>query len=144
MTPTDQDCENCGRPATYAWTFEDGSRVTTCEKCNPGGGKRRHLLACTRPGATDDPPPSSGPLTIAQAAKRENVSTRTVYRWLVQGELEGGAHRTSDAGQWRIEPDALDKRRARGPRPQPRRAAGAVRASSSRGAPADDGVVWPE
>lgn len=54
------------------------------------------------------------PLTVKLAAKRERVSERTIMRWLASGELE--AHKAGR--EWRIPPDALDKRRAASRAPQ--------------------------
>jgi excisionase family DNA binding protein len=51
-------------------------------------------------------------LTVAAFARREQVSTRTLRRWLKQGRVEG---RKTHGGHWRIlveEPDDND-----GPKP---------------------------
>ncbi len=54
-------------------------------------------------------PAGDGPLTVAQAAERENVDPRTIYRLLTSGKLGDGAWRigAGDRGSWRIDPDAL-------------------------------------
>lgn len=51
----------------------------------------------------------SQPLTVRQAAIRENVSERTIFRWLHSDDLKG--HRAGR--KWLIEPAELDARRAR-------------------------------
>ena len=104
-------CENCGRPAAYIWTLSSGQRdALSCHKCRPATG-----IASRPVGAADAPPPAPPPpLTVAQAAGREAVSTRTIYRWLPALAAAGAAWKTGSA--WRIAPDALDARRA-APRP---------------------------
>jgi excisionase family DNA binding protein len=45
-----------------------------------------------------------GPLTVRQAAARENVSERTVHRWITRGEVDAW----KSGSQWRIDAAALD------------------------------------
>jgi len=56
------------------------------------------------------------PLTVRQAARREAVSERTVYRWLASGELQ--AHRAGRG--WRIPVEALERRRVEADKPKPK------------------------
>ena len=58
----------------------------------------------------------AAPLTVRQAALREGVSERTVYRWLRSDTLD--AHRAGRG--WRITPDELDRRRIESKKPKPR------------------------
>lgn len=55
------------------------------------------------------------PLTVKLAARRERVSTRTIYRWIKSGEFE--AHPVGS--EWRIMADALDRRRVEALKPKP-------------------------
>jgi len=80
------------------------------------------------------------PLTVRQAALRERVSERTVYRWLTSGELD--AHRAGRG--WRITPDALDRRRVEASRPRPRPAAPPKRRPRRKAMPTTaSGREWP-
>jgi excisionase family DNA binding protein len=58
----------------------------------------------------------SGLLTVAEAAKREDVSERTIQRWIEKGELPAIRHGTGLRAHIRIEEATLDQlRRARKP-----------------------------
>jgi excisionase family DNA binding protein len=64
---------------------------------------------------------AAGPLTVAQAARRESVSDRTVQRWIANGELLAARIGTGPRAHIRIEPAALDElRRSRRPKRRPR------------------------
>ncbi len=78
------------------------------------------------------------PLTVAQAARREAVSERTIYRWLTTGELE--AHRAGRG--WRIAPDALDARRVQASKPRPRPSAPPKRRPGRRRKAATANAGW--
>lgn len=78
------------------------------------------------------------PLTVKQAARREGVATRTVYRWLTSGELD--AFRVGTG--WRIERSALDKRRVESMKPKPQVKPTKRRPARRKAAPASS-VDWP-
>jgi excisionase family DNA binding protein len=108
-------CENCSRAARYIWTLDSGQEAQSCEGCRPASGVTRRELGV---------PAAKGervPLTVEQAAVRESVSERTVYRWTASGVLGDGAWKVGagepGSGEWRIDPDALDSRRS-APRPK--------------------------
>lgn len=111
-------CENCGKPATHIYTLDGGGEAPTCGHCVRGD------VVSARPVGAEPPTVEALPLTVDAAAARENVSTRTIRRWLPELAASGGAWRAG--AHWRIDPDALDARRAT-PRPrkperkQPRR-----------------------
>lgn len=127
-------CENCGRPASIAWTLEGGREAVSCGKCRPANGiAARHVGAADAVPAA--PPP---PLTVAQAAGREGVSTRTIHRWLPALAGSGGAWKAG--AEWRIDPAALAARRA-APRPAREPPQRPRRRKAARSAGADGG--WP-
>lgn len=80
----------------------------------------------------------AAPLTVRQAARRENVSERSVYRWLTSGELD--AHRVGS--EWRITTDALDRRRIESKKPKPVKKPTKKRASRKKAAPAASDMDW--
>jgi excisionase family DNA binding protein len=136
-------CENCQRrPAKLAWTLADGSESFACGECGrPASGVTLRELDSDQIAAA----PSAGtPLSVEQAAKRENVSPRTIHRWLPELQGDNGAWKVG--AHWRIDAAALDRRRVRGPKPRahararekptPRDVGGGRRAA--------DGIVWPE
>lgn len=134
MGPQLLQCENCGKPAVYVWNCEDGSESPTCASCRPIGATTLRNV-----GDEDQPPPvKAPPLTIAQAAQRESVSVRTLYRWVESGELGAGAWKAGS--EWRIDPEALDARRLQGPRPRPRDHSAPAPTIKGRSAPDSD---WP-
>jgi excisionase family DNA binding protein len=127
---TSSSCANCGRPASLIW--DDGS--PTCDRCRPG------TATAARPIGTPPPPSERPPLTVEEAAAREAVSVRTVYRWLASGALQG--HRVGR--EWRIPIDALEARRTtaqeRPKQPEPPKR----RRRRRKAAPvAGDGGWWP-
>lgn len=64
---------------------------------------------------------AAAPLTTAQAAKREGVSTRTIARWLDEGRLGDGSepwHAHKVGSHWRIPQQALDMRRVESAKPK--------------------------
>ena len=79
--------------------------------------------------------PLQGPLTVRQAAARENVSARTVHRWITRGEVDAW----KSGSQWRIDAAALDARRER-----PRRRRASVRPAEAMPAPATGDMGWPD
>ncbi len=85
------------------------------------------------PGAPTEPP-----LTIAQAAARENVSPRTIRRWIASAAVE--AHRVGP--QWRITAASLAARRVHAARPQTRTPPDPGRARPKAKPPADP-MGWP-
>jgi len=132
-------CENCGRPAAYIWTLSSGRDAVSCGKCRPANGiASRHVGAADAVPAA--PPP---PLTVAQAATREAVSTRTIHRWLPALAAAGGAWKAG--AQWRIDPAALAARpaalAARRVAPRPARERARRPRRPARSGPADGG--WP-
>jgi excisionase family DNA binding protein len=111
-------CENCSRAAAWVWTLDSDRLAQSCDGCRPANGVSRRPLDA--PAAPSERPP----LTVEQAAARENVSTRTVYRWITSGVLGNGAWKVGSA--WRIDPAVLDARRnaprpAANPKPRRRR-----------------------
>jgi excisionase family DNA binding protein len=117
LTPSLPLCENCQRPAKYEWSLGAGGAAIACDQCRPADGesvREIDVAAVPQPRAA-----ASVPLTVAQAAQRENVSERTIRRWLSELEADHGAWRVGTV--WRIDPKALDQRRTRGPQSRPRR-----------------------
>lgn len=98
-------CANCSRPAVCIYEM-DGYDSPSCGHCIPTGADTARSL--------DSEPATAPPLTVAEAARRERVSDRTIRRWLPALEAADGAWRIGK--QWRIDPAALDTRRAT-PRP---------------------------
>ncbi len=124
-------CENCGKPAAFTWTLASGQEAVSCDRCRPASG-----IAARPVGAAAA---TTLPLTVAQAGMRENVSIRTIHRWLPALAAAEGAWKAG--AEWRIHPDALDARRAA---PRPARAPQRQRPkrrTAKRAAPADSG--WP-
>ncbi len=80
------------------------------------------------------------PLTIAQAAVREAVSTRTVRRWIASGAVD--AHRVGP--QWRITAASLAARRVQAARPQTRTPPANAGRARAKAKPAADPMGWPE
>ena len=111
-------CLNRHKPAKYIATLPGGDEFPTCGTCNRGTPP----VSVREVGSEDTYRAPSKPLTVAEAADRERVNERTVYRWLSSGQLEGGAWRkgTGDKGPWLIDPAALDARKIRKGRPTPR------------------------
>jgi excisionase family DNA binding protein len=60
----------------------------------------------------------SGLLTVAEAGKRENVSERTIQRWIEKGELKAIRLGSGPRAHIRIEPAALEDRRKRAKPPK--------------------------
>jgi excisionase family DNA binding protein len=118
-------CANCSRPAVCL--YDMGDYVSpSCGRCVPAGADAARPLDSAPPEPVTQPP-----LTVAEAAERERVSDRTIRRWLPALEAADGAWRIG--AQWRIDPAALDARRAaprpaitRVKRPQRRKAATAA------------------
>jgi len=84
------------------------------------------------------PPSEDDALTVAQAAKRENCSTKTIYRRLpdLLAMDPPGAHKTGRT--WRIVPAGLDALRE-----HPRQSSSAPpRKRGRRAARQDDGTLW--
>lgn len=79
------------------------------------------------------------PLTVALAAKRERVSTRTVYRWLDSGELQASRAGT----KWQITGADLDRRRVESSRPKTRPEPKKKRPTRRKATQAVSGRVWP-
>jgi hypothetical protein len=89
-------------------------------------------------------PASKQPLTVAGAAERERVSTRTIHRWLPALAADGGAWRTNgETGEWRIDPAALDKRRVESSRPGRRVKTTPKRRARRQQQTATDAMGWP-
>lgn len=112
--------------------------MASCGSCRQGHPDFAEPITTT----VEALPPTLPPLTIAEAATREQVSTRTVHRWIEAGDLSPGAWKVGT--RWRIDPAALDRLRARGPVPRPRRApTGGKVAAADVATPAAGGLEWP-
>lgn len=104
-------CDNCSQAAVWLWTLDSDQLAQSCDGCRPANGVTRRALDA--PATSSERPP----LTVEQAAARENRSTRTIYRWIADGLLGDGAWQDKPGSTWRIDPDALDARRSAPPRP---------------------------
>lgn len=137
-------CENCRRrPAKFVWILEDGSDSLACGECGrPGSGVELREIGSDE-GAREAA--SETPLTVAKAAEREQVSTRTIHRWLPMLAADGGAWQTNgETGEWRIAPAALDRRRVESSRPGRRAKASTRRPARARKKQAaTDEMGWP-
>jgi len=128
-------CPNCGKPAKYIHVYADGDEILTCGKCRAGEPTGLRELQ-------DDDIPTAivPPLTVAEAAKAESVSERTVYRWLEAGELGEGAWKRGSV--WKIDSDALKAHRLQGPRTRTHNPAPGALPSRRRSVSAPDSD-WP-
>ena len=135
-------CENCGRPAHFRWTLDSGAVSYACDRCRPAAGV---IAENIESGDVASSGPVEGPVTVEQAAQRERVHPRTVYRWLRDGALGDGAWRTSEGkGEWRIDPAALDARRVSASRPGGRTTPRQKRQRPRSKPVRTDGMGWPD
>jgi excisionase family DNA binding protein len=137
VDPTEWDefpvCEWCGDDAYWVDVRQDGSEHFACHGCKAGSREGNLVVSRRRINAQDNP----RPLTVAQAAVRENLGTRTIYRWLEDGELGDGAWKAGS--KWLIDPAALDRHRVQGPRPRkPRQSTKPVMVKGKRAAATTD------
>ena len=141
MTPSTVLCENCqSRPARVAWKLSNGTEVFACGQCGrPADGTSMRDLDSNELAALV----RREPLTVKEAAKHENVDTKTIYRMLPALEASAGAWKVGST--WRIDPDALREARQRSRQPQRRtRAEVAPKPSRTKAAatPTDE-LGWP-
>jgi hypothetical protein len=103
---------------------EPGFRLAVERATAAPDALRAWLAANDAPAEPPSSPLSSepgAPLTVEQAALRERVSTKTIYRRVNLLAADGGAWRAGEGkGSWRIDPAALDRLRVHEQEPQRR------------------------
>jgi hypothetical protein len=128
-------CPDCGGPASLIYA-KDAGRFVHC----PCGGKVP-VISDDRAAAVPAAP--GQPLTVAQAAKAENCSTKTILRICRSGVLgEDGAWKLGTR-DWRIDPAKLRAHRAKGSGPRPSRTSHPRNAGRTGASKSSNAQAWP-